>query len=104
VASKEVGEEKRKEKEALRLQLEQEQEQKRLAKEKADNVIKTRVELTGPKTVGKIDLEPKKGTPKQEAEPQEKKEEAPKKQEEELPVKQEEEVIPTKAPVEKENV
>src|SRR3546814_774187 len=55
VATKEVGEEKRKEKEALRLQLEQEQEQKRLTREKAENVIRTRVELSGPKTVGKID-------------------------------------------------
>lgn len=92
VASKEVGEEKRKEKEALRLQLEQEQEQKRLAREKTENVIRTRVELSGPKTVGKIDLEPKKGGAKQEVRPQEKKEEAPAKQEEEIPVKQQEEV------------
>ena len=100
VASKEVGEEKRKEKEALRLQLEQEQEQKRLAREKSENVIRTtRVELSGPKTVGKIDLEPKKGTPKQAAEPEEKKEEAPKKQEEEIPVKQQEEA-PTTVPSE----
>jgi translation initiation factor IF-2 len=62
VASKEVGEEKRKEKEAIRLQLEQEQEEKRLAREKrtaAREVVKAKVELTGPKKVGKIDLEPK---------------------------------------------
>ena len=60
VASKEVGEEKRKEKEAIRLQLEQEQEEKKLAREKRaerDNVVKGRVELAGPKTVGKIDLD-----------------------------------------------
>tara|TARA_R100001369_G_scaffold84853_3_gene118015 strand:+ start:3980 stop:6790 length:2811 start_codon:yes stop_codon:yes gene_type:complete len=60
VASKEVGEEKRKEKEAIRLQLEQEQEEKKLAREKRaekDNIIKGRVELAGPKTVGKIDLD-----------------------------------------------
>ena len=64
VASQEVGEEKRKEKEAIRLQLEQEQEERRLAREKraesAGRVIKAKVELTGPKTVGKIDLDPKK--------------------------------------------
>ena len=63
VASKEVGEEKRKEKEAIRLQLEQEQEERRLAREKkaaASVIIKAKVELTGLKTVGKIDLNPKK--------------------------------------------
>ena len=63
VASKEVSEEKRKEKEAIRLQLEQEQEERRLAREKravASEVVKAKVELTGPKTVGKIDLNPKK--------------------------------------------
>ncbi|MBT8210916.1 MAG: translation initiation factor IF-2 N-terminal domain-containing protein, partial [Eudoraea sp.] len=65
-ASMEVGEEKRKEKEALRLQLEQEQEEKRLAREKraaAREVVKAKAELTGPKKVGKIDLE-KKAKPK----------------------------------------
>ena len=63
VASKEVGEEKRKEKEALRQQLEQEQEEKRLAREKkaaSEKVVKAKAELSGPKTVGKIDLSPKK--------------------------------------------
>ena len=63
VASKEVGEEKRKEKEAIRIQLEQEQEERRLAREKraaASEVIKAKAELSGPKTVGKIDLNPKK--------------------------------------------
>lgn len=62
VASKEVGEEKRKEKEALRLQLEQEQEDRRLAREKrstaaAESKMVGRVELPGTKTVGKIDLD-----------------------------------------------
>ncbi len=60
VASQEVGEEKRKEKEAIRLQLEQEQEEKRLQREKraaSREVVKARVELSGPKKVGKIDLE-----------------------------------------------
>ncbi|WP_297797561.1 translation initiation factor IF-2 [uncultured Eudoraea sp.] len=63
VASQEVGEEKRKEKEAIRLQLEQEQEEKRLEREKraaSREVIKAKVELSGPKQVGKIDLKPKK--------------------------------------------
>ena len=66
VASQEVGEEKRKEKEAIRLQLEQEQEERRLAREKraASEVVKAKVELTGPKKVGKIDLDaPKKAAP-----------------------------------------
>lgn len=63
VASKEVGEEKRKEKEAIRIQLEQEQEERRLARERRlgkTEVIKAKAELSGPKTVGKIDLNPKK--------------------------------------------
>lgn len=86
VASKEVGEEKRKEKEALRLQLEQEQEEKRLAREKKverDNVIRAKVELAGPKTVGKIDLDAGKTT----AAP------TPEKKEEVTPVK-----VPKKTP------
>ena len=66
VASQEVGEEKRKEKEAIRLQLEQEHEERRLAREKraesTERIIKAKDELAGPKTVGKIDLEPKKKT------------------------------------------
>lgn len=79
VASQEVGEEKRKEKEAIRLQLEQEQEEKRLEREKraaSREIVKARVELSGPKKVGKIDLDSKKK--------EEEKEEAPK--EEEKPV------------------
>lgn len=63
VASLEVGEEKRKEKEAIRLQLEQEQEEKRLAREKkaaSEQIIRARTELSGPKMVGKIDLDGKK--------------------------------------------
>mgnify|MGYP003637331059 CR=1 FL=1 len=96
VASKEVGEEKRKEKEAIRLQLEQEQEEKKLAREKRaekDNVIKGRVELTGPKTVGKIDLDAgKKPAPvepvkSEEAVPEKKPEKAAEKIEEKIPEK-----------------
>lgn len=60
VASKEVGEEKRKEKEAIRIRLEQEQEERRLAREKrnaSEQIVKAKAELSGPKTVGKIDLD-----------------------------------------------
>ncbi|QWX84051.1 translation initiation factor IF-2 [Cellulophaga sp. HaHaR_3_176] len=63
VASKEVGEEKRKEKEAIRHQLEQEQEDRRIEREKkaaSEQVIRGKAELSGPKTVGKIDLSNKK--------------------------------------------
>ncbi|MCX2719017.1 translation initiation factor IF-2 [Lentiprolixibacter aurantiacus] len=91
-ASLEVSEEKRKEKEALRLQLEQEQEEKRLAREKraaAREVVKAKVELSGPKKVGKIDLDKKPEPPKP-------KEEAPapeKKVEKEKPAAKKEEVV-----------
>jgi len=64
VASKEVGAEKRKEKEAIRIRLENEQEERRLARAArsaaTENVIKAKAELSGLKTVGKIDLDPKK--------------------------------------------
>ena len=75
VASKEVGEEKRKEKEAIRLQQEQELEEKRQAREKRPQpeVVKAKVELSGPKTVGKIDLD----APKKAAAPEPVKEETP---------------------------
>lgn len=93
VASKEVGEEKRKEKEAIRLQLEQEQEERRIAREKraassADNVIKAKAELSGPKTVGKIDLNPRKKAPA-----------APKKTEETAKVEEPEVKEAPKAPI-----
>lgn len=68
VASKEVGEEKRKEKEAIRIELEKEQELKR---KQTEEVVRARTVLTGPKTVGKIDLNPKKGATSQEPEVQE---------------------------------
>jgi len=78
VASKEVGEEKRKEKEAIRIRMEKEQEERRLAKEKKEaeqQVVKAKAELSGPKTVGKIDLDKKSEKPKEE---KPKEEEAPK--------------------------
>ena len=58
VASREVGEEKRKEKEALRIAQEQEQEKKRLEEEAKKEIFKPEGEkLTGLKPVGKIDLD-----------------------------------------------
>ncbi len=74
VASKEVAEEKQKEKEELRLQMEREQEERRMARERrqsAENVIRGKAELSGPKTVGKIDLEKKPEPPKEVAKPAE---------------------------------
>jgi translation initiation factor IF-2 len=66
VASKEVGEEKRKEKEALRLAHEKELEKKRLEEEAKRKIFKPESEkLAGIKTVGKIDVEAK-STPKKE--------------------------------------
>lgn len=92
VASKEVGEEKRKEKEAIRLQLEREQEERRLAREKREaekEIVTARTELAGPKTVGKIDLDAGKA----------KKPEPPKAEEETpaTPETREEEVKPQEA-------
>lgn len=59
VASKEVGAERRKEQEELRLQREQEQEERQ---RKQQEVIKAKAEVTGPKTVGTIDLDASKKT------------------------------------------
>jgi len=62
-ASKEVGEEKRKEKEALRIEREKEIEDKRKQDEerqRQQEVIKAKAVVTGPKTVGTIDLNPQK--------------------------------------------
>ncbi len=56
VASKEVGEEKRKEKEAILQELEEAQELKR---KKQEEIITAKANLSAPKTVGKIDLEKK---------------------------------------------
>ena len=70
VASKEIGEEKRKEKEEIRLALEKEAELKRLEEEKKSEIFKTESEkLAGPKMVGKIDIEPKAEEPTPEEEP-----------------------------------
>ena len=93
-ASQEVAEEKMKEKEELRLQMEREQEERRLARERrqaaSEKVIRGKAELSGPKTVGKIDLD-KKPEP---AKP--KKEEPVVKKEESQPAKVEEKKIEEK--------
>ncbi len=72
VASKEVGEAKLKEKEVLREQREREIEERQKEAAIKEEVIRASKTLSGPKQVGKIDLEPKKPapvaeTPKQEA-------------------------------------
>jgi len=59
VASKEVGEEKRKEKEALRIAQEKELERKRLEEEAKREIYKPSSEKVQIKTVGKIDIDPK---------------------------------------------
>lgn len=61
VASLEVSEEKKKEKEALRVEREREMEEKRKEEEKQrQDIIKAKATLSGPKAIGKIDLNPKK--------------------------------------------
>lgn len=60
VASKEVGEEKRKEKEAIRMQLEKEQEQKRVERERRE-VVRAKANLSGLTNKGKIELDAPKG-------------------------------------------
>ncbi len=103
VASKEVGEEKRKEKEAIRIRMEKEQEERRLAKEKKEaeqQVVKAKAELSGPKTVGKIDLDKKPGKPRED---KPKEEEAPKVEPEKAKAKEEvKEEAPAKEEAKKE--
>ncbi|WP_299776904.1 translation initiation factor IF-2 [uncultured Formosa sp.] len=70
VASQEVSEAKLKEKEALREQRERELEAKQKEEAKKEQIVKAKSHLSGPKQVGKIDLDPK---PKQVAKPVEKK-------------------------------
>ncbi|CAH8282972.1 translation initiation factor IF-2 [Mariniflexile fucanivorans] len=74
VASKEVGEAKLKEKEVLREQRERELEEKQKEAARKEEIIKASKTLSGPKQVGKIDLDPKKPAetpvePKQEEKP-----------------------------------
>ena len=58
MASQEVSEAKLKEKEELREQRERELEEKAKKEEASRQIVKAKVELTGPKQVGKIDLKP----------------------------------------------
>ena len=93
VASKEVGEEKRKEKEELRIAREKELEDKQ--KSEPAEVIRAQAKLDGPKQVGTIDLEPA----KEKEAPAKEEEKAPEAEEkvEEAPVA---EAQPEEAPVE----
>jgi len=59
VASKEVGEEKRKEKEAIKIALDEKLEQKRLEEEAKRVVVKAKAERLEVKTVGRIEIETK---------------------------------------------
>ncbi|MGJ5641768.1 translation initiation factor IF-2 [Formosa sp. S-31] len=90
VASQEVSEAKLKEKEALREERERELEAKQKEEEaKKEQIVKARTTLSGPKQVGKIDLEAKSSKP---AQPEVKKEE---------PVQPKvEKEVPKEAPVE----
>ena len=109
-ASQEVAEEKMKEKEELRLQMEREQEERRLARERrqaaSEKVIRGKAELSGPKTVGKIDLDKKPEPPKPKEEPVVEKEAPKPKVAEKAPVKEKEaEAKPTvEAPKEPETI
>ncbi len=70
VKSQELSEAKLKEKEALRLEREREIEEKLTKEEARKSVIKAKTTLTGPKQVGKIDLDkPKKAASKPAPEP-----------------------------------
>ncbi|GAA4234916.1 translation initiation factor IF-2 [Postechiella marina] len=93
VASKEVGEAKLKEKEVLREQRERELEEKQKAQARREEVVKATKTLSGPKQVGKIDLNPKKKEVKP-ADPvkTETVSEAPKKVVEDTPAPKKEEV------------
>ena len=95
VASKEVGEEKRKEKEQLRIAREKELEEKQKTEEQ---VIKAEKKLEGPKTLGKIDLDGKKEEKKPAEKEVEKAPEKPEKKEENPEVK---EPVAEKKPAEK---
>ncbi|GAA3556971.1 translation initiation factor IF-2 [Snuella lapsa] len=99
VASKEVSEAKLKEKEVLREQRERELEEKQKELAKKEEVIKASKVLSGPKQVGKIDLDPKK---KEEKPIPEKKEEAPVKEEVEVAKVEKVEPKVVKEPVVKE--
>ncbi|GIJ94741.1 translation initiation factor IF-2 [Capnocytophaga stomatis] len=82
-ASKEIVEDQRKEREAIRIEQEKENEKKRKQQQEQE-VIRAKATVAGVKTVGKIDLEPKK---------EEKPIEAPVKKEEPIQQPEKEEVV-----------
>lgn len=100
-ASKEVSEEKRKEKEALRIEREKELEmQKKQEEELArqqQEIIKAKAVVTGPKQVGKIDLEGKKQQAPESEKPVESKPVQEVKKEE--PVQEEKQTVAESKPV-----
>ncbi|SDS17319.1 translation initiation factor IF-2 [Gramella sp. MAR_2010_147] len=83
VASKEVGEERKKEKEELRKEIEEKRKADEEKKEKQEEAVSSRAKLEGPKTVGKIDLDKKPGE-----KPKEEKVEAPKEEAKETPAEE----------------
>ncbi|MGJ8591127.1 MAG: translation initiation factor IF-2 [Aquaticitalea sp.] len=85
--SQEVSEAKNKEKEELREQREREIEEKQRREEASRQVVKAKAELSGPKQVGKIDLNPTKSEAKAEPKVEVKKEE-PKEEKPEAPVEE----------------
>ena len=100
--SQEVSEAKQKEKEALRLEREKELEMAQPAAPPEPEVVKAKTTLSGPKQVGKIDLDapkkeeqPNKEAPVEEPKPEVKKEVAKKKAapKKEIPALKEEEVV-----------
>lgn len=92
VASIEVSEEKKKEKEEIRIAREKEIEEKQKAAEiKEKQIITAQTKLEGPKTVGKIDL-----TPKKEVEPKKVIKEAAPKEPQKTQVIEQKEALPTK--------
>lgn len=93
VASKEVSEAKQKEKDQLREQRERELEEKQREAAKREEVVKASGSITGPKTVGKIDLSGNKPAVKKE-EPV-----AAKVEEKQEPVKEEAPVVAKQEPV-----
>ena len=98
MASQEVSEAKLKEKEELREQRERELEEKAKKEEDAKKVVKAKADLSGPKQVGKIDLDkPKKEEKKEEPVVKAKEEEVAK------PSEEENKAEPKKAPAKKES-
>jgi len=100
VASKEVGEERKKEKEELRKEIEEKRKAEEVKKEKEEEAVSTRAKLEGPKTVGKIDLDKKPGEKPKEKEAEASKEEVKETPAEE-PVKKAEETKEPEKPAAK---